>query len=151
MQPIKHFYDHDGEHVATVLLESNQGLITVIWQGSINEVYYVQCVMDYVLQCTQQMGIDHWLWDLTQVRYAIDGAPNLIIQSLENTKVYRQVRQCAFISKRDDNPHRRKITQSLAEQGVEVRLFATQVKALDWLLVPDVQDTVWEKAPERQF
>jgi len=107
--------------------------------------------MDYVLQCTQQMGIDHWLWDLTQVRYAIDGAPNLIIQSLENTKVYQQVRQCAFISQRDDNPQRRKITQSLTEHGVEVRLFTTQVKALDWLLVPDVQDAVWEQVPEWQF
>jgi hypothetical protein len=78
---------------------------------------------------------------------AIEAAKQSLFQKLKNT----DLNKFAFISHKDPSDARSQIVEAIKCHGVRVKVFASAAKAVDWLVEPKLEETVWDDVPVLTF
>jgi len=151
MNAIKRFENEDGRFYASVVCEPEQSLLMDVWTGELTSQDQVVAVMDYCVGCIQKQGLESWLCDVSQLEGLIEESAKEAANYFKNQLVETSLKKFAFISKKASNTSRTLVSSVLAAQGIEVKTFANNALAMQWLLLPSIDDAVWDEAPVLTF
>lgn len=142
----KEFYDQEGRIFASSFVAHEQGLLMDVWGGEISDAGNVEAVLSHCEKQINEQDLNYWLCDLCNLKGDFSGVANLAMSKLTNILDEGKIRKFAFISRRGDNIERAKITRLLKQYDVNVKIFATFTSALEWLMVPEMDESIWEDA-----
>lgn len=146
MHVVKEFYDLQGQIYASSFVQSQQGLLMDVWGGDIAQPENIGAVLDHCLVQIEKHQLNHWLCDVCNLEgdlaEIVDAAEAGLKRILESGKIEK----FAFISRRVNNAQRMQLIQLLRQNGVEVQTFASLGRALEWLVVPEIEEDIWDEA-----
>ena len=146
MQTSKEFYDRQGRIFASSVVEPKQGLLMDVWGGEIDQDDNINAVMMHCYKQIQTHKLNHWLCDLCNLEGDFSSVLHKALPKLIRILETGQITKFAFISRRSNNAERMQLISVLRQHGVEVQTFATLVNALEWLVVPQLEEDVWDEA-----
>jgi hypothetical protein len=145
MQFIKKFQNEQYCTFASVVSEPAQSLLMDIWNEELQSIEYIMTVMNYSLQVIYDHKLDCWLSDVGKLEalfefdYEATGA--FLIRMLKDSPL----RKYAFIhrssTKHSNGQSLGPIVRLFVEAGIEVKVCASSVIAMEWLLMPNVMHT----------
>lgn len=146
MHVVKEFYDHQGRIFASSVVQSEKSLLMNVWGGDIVQSENISAVLNHNLEQIKQGGLKHWLCDVCNLEgdfSEIVGAAELGLKRILESG---NIEKFAFISRRANNAERMQLVKMLRQHGVEVQTFASLSRALEWLVVPDIEEDIWDEA-----
>ena len=146
MHVVKEFYDPQGHIYASSFVQTQKGLLMDVWGGGIARPENISAVMEHCFEQIEQNQLNHWLCDVCN----IEGDFSQIVKSAESglKRILEtgKVEKFAFISRRVNNAERMQVISVLRHYGVEVQTFASLARALEWLVVPSIEEDIWDEA-----
>lgn len=151
MQPIKQFQNNEGRIYASVVCEPRQRLIMDVWSGELKTQAEVSNVVDHCLTSINEHGIEAWLCDVSKLEGIFEDGAQAAADYMKSRLNDANLKKFAFISRKPANSSRSLLINTLSANGVEVKTFACNATAMQWLLVPSLDDAIWEEAPVLSF
>jgi len=151
MQPIKQFQNQEGRIYASVVCEPRQRLLMDVWSGELKTQTEVAEVVDHCLSSIEQHGIEAWLCDVSKLEGLFEEGAQAAADYLKSRLKNANLKKFAFISRKPSNTSRSLLVNTLSNHDVEVKTFACNATAMQWLLVPSLDDAIWEEAPVLSF
>ena len=151
MQPIKQFQNQEGRIYASVVCEPRQSLLMDVWSGEMKSHSDVENVVEHCLTTIKQHGIEAWLCDVSKLEGMFASSAQAAADYMQERLQNANLKKFAFISRKPLNPNRTMIINTLTANEVEVKTFACNATAMQWLLVPSLDDAVWDEAPVLSF
>lgn len=146
MHVVKEFYDQQGRIYASSFVEGQKGLLMDVWGGGIAQPENINAVMEHCFEQIESNQLNHWLCDVCN----IEGDFSQIVQSaeagLKRILEAGTIEKFAFISRRVNSAERMRVIAVLRQYGVEVQTFASLARALEWLVVPSIEEDIWDEA-----
>ncbi len=151
MVAVKQFKNQQGQALASIYRESTQGMIMNVWRGNFVAPKYIESVMDYSFDEIYRKKLRCWICDISQMEGALESASKTAMRKFDKKLSNRFLQKFAFISRRSNSEGRVMLERVINDHGIEVKTFASFNKAIQWLLVPDLDEDIWNQAPELNF
>ncbi len=151
MRILKKFKTDQGRVFASIYTESSQGMLMIVWRGDLSAEKGVLSVLRYCFEQLTHKGLKYLISDISNLESEIEigTLANIFDGSCPLSK--SQLRKITFVSIPPNKKNQRKLEEMLVQQGVQVQTFPTYFKAVQWLLVPDLNERVWDESPELEF
>lgn len=146
MQHIKHFTDTQNSIYASVSINTDTRLLVSMWRGEVEQPYKLSSVLEY---CAQQMithNLNCWLVDLTALKGQFNVLSAQAQKSVLDDFSMTPLQYFALVSQRAANPARSALLRSFTQLKVEVRSFDYPSSAIEWLILPTIEDDIWQNA-----
>jgi len=151
MRVIKQFNNDNGKRFASIYTDEGQGLLMDVWNGEFESQENIASVLGYNFAQLKSLHLRSWLCDVSKIEGDLE-------QSAESARVLfdmllptLHLDKFAFVSQRPNHEGRAKLIRSMEDYGVQVKVFATYPAAMEWLLVPSIEEDVWEDTPMLSF
>jgi len=151
MVAVKQFKNQQGQALASIYRESNQGMIMNVWSGDYVAPKYIESVMDYSFDEIRRKKLRCWICDISLIEGALEKASKTALRNFDKKLSNRFLQKFAFISRRSSSEGRVMLERVIQDHGVQVKTFTTFNKAIQWLLVPDIDEDIWDQAPVLTF
>lgn len=151
MQPIKQFQNKEGRIYASVVCEPRQKLLMDVWSDSVSNPTELADVVEHCLSAIKKHGIDSWLCDVNKLERLFEDSSDAAIIFIQSYLQDSGLRKFAFTTRKPSNASRQLLESTLTECGVEVKTFACNATAMQWLLVPALEDEAWDETPVLSF
>lgn len=146
MHVVKEFYDLQGRIYASSFVQSQQGLLMDVWGGNIAQSENIETVLNHCLKQIEKNQLNHWLCDVCNIEGDLAEIVGAAESGLKRILETGKIEKFAFISRRANNAERMQLISMLRQYGVEVQTFASLGRALEWLVVPDIEEDIWDEA-----
>ncbi len=151
MRAIKQFKTDQGRIFASTFTESAQGMLMNVWNGDFGGAQGIGSVMQYSFKQLCDKKLEYWLSDVSNLEGAVEQGSQEAIEQFNRMLGKCNLKKFTFVSRRSESEGRRQIEQVISKHGIEVKTFPTYIKAIQWLLVPGVDEKVWDDSPELEF
>ena len=151
MVAIKQFKNQQGQAFASIYQENTQSMIMNVWRGNFRDQKYIESVMDYSFDEIRRKKLRCWLSDISQIEGSMEKASRMAFRNFDKKLSNRFLQKFAFISRRSNNEGREMLEQVISNHGIQVETFANFNKAIQWLLVPDIDEDIWNQAQVLTF
>ena len=146
MQQIKHFTDMNDSIYASVSINTETGLLLNMWRGEVLQTGQISEVIQYCCEQTTKHKVKSWISDMTGLdgqfqEFSAEAQKN-VLESVGRIGL----QNFALGSQRQANPARCALLHTLTQLKIDVRTFDSFSQAIEWLLLPSMEDDVWEKA-----
>ena len=146
MHVAKEFYDDQGGIYASSFVESQQGLLMDTWGGAIAHPENINTVLEHCLAQVESHNLNHWLCDVCNIEGDFSEIVAAAESGLKRILESGRIEKFAFISRRANSLERMQLITVLRQHGVDVQTFASLSRALEWLVVPDIEEDIWDEA-----
>ncbi len=151
MVAIKKFEDKQGRIFASVYHDKHQAMLMNVFSRHISEPEDIERVLSFSFEQIKHRKLRCWLNDISQLEGILEkpmkDARNKYSQKLEGVLL----KKFAFISHCDETHNRQKIISLLTHHGIKVKTFSSFTRAIDWLVVPKLEEAVWDNAQVLTF
>ncbi len=151
MRVIKQFDNDQGKRFASIYTDESLGLLMDVWNGEFETQDKLSSVLGYTFAQLKTQDLRCWLCDVSQIEGNLDESAesaailfNMLLPTLQLDKF-------AFVSQRPNHPARERLISVLEHHGVQVKIFATYPAAMEWLLVPSIDEDIWDSTPMLSF
>lgn len=145
MQQVKHFTNENERIFASVIVDTEHQLLSCLWCSEALAPGQVEDVTDYCAKSIQELDIQYWLNDVTQLHNQYQMHSAEAQKSALDYLSSANLKKFALVSMREANPSRSALLHAVKQCGVEVRTFKSSVLACEWLLVPNIEDDTWDQ------
>ncbi len=145
MQQVKHFTNEHERIFASVMVDTEHQMLSCSWRAEALAPGQVEVVTDYCAKSIQDLNIQYWLNDVTNLHSQYQSHSAEAQKSALEYLTSANLKKFALVSKREANPSRSALIHVLKQCGVEVRTFKNTVLACEWLLLPNIDDETWEQ------
>ncbi len=151
MVAIKHFENEQGRVIASVFRDTEHGILMNVFSRSQTGPEDLKKVMAFSFEQIKRKGLTAWISDISQLEgvnaSTVEAARQSISKKMKNTPLHKW----AFVSHKDPSNERSQIVEAIKCHGVRVKIFASAAKAVEWLVVPKLDETVWDDVPVLTF
>ena len=151
MKQIKQIMNEEGEVFVSIFSDPEQSLLMDIWNGNFGEPDNVAAVLAYSLGEVAAKKHRYWLSDVSTIDGPLEKGSQAAIRMFELMLDETRLQKFAFVTTRKASAERRTLVKTLAKKGIEVGTFATYPAAMEWLLVPDLSEEIWDGLPVINF
>jgi len=151
MRVIKQFNNNDGQRFVSIYTDESQGLLMDVWSGDFGSQNNLTAVLGYTFAQLKTRDLRCWLCDASQIEGNIDESAEAIEILFDLLLPTLELDKFAFVSQRPHHPARARLMTSLTNHGVQVKVFTTYPAAMDWLLVPSIDEAIWDATPMLSF
>jgi len=149
MQHIKHFTDVSHSIYASISVDTHARLMLCMWRGERVDDKQVLDVLKYCCEQVRHYQLRHWLNDVSR----LDGDSPIFAQDkhllvdLQNTDLER----FAFVSKRASHWVPVAWEHVLKSCQVKIQAFSHFAAAIEWLILPQIDDAIWDQSKTISF
>lgn len=151
MQHIKHFMDSQNYIYASVSINAQTQLIMTMWRGQVTEPYQLSDVINFCCEQMNEHNLKSWLSDFTAIEGQFSGlsaqAQKMVLEYVALTPL----KHFALVSQLAANPSRSALLHALRQVNVEVRSFDLFAPAIEWLILPVIEDNIWESVKQKVY
>jgi hypothetical protein len=143
MKSIKQFQNNQQRIFASVVHETQQGLLMDVWNGQAQSVEELELVVNYSLKSIQDYQLSSWLSDVDKLEAFFDFNAEAAAKSLKNKLKGSSLRKFAFIHRSNKQLHSHSLDRLIAifiDAGIEVKMCASSLIAMRWLLMPTLME-----------
>lgn len=151
MKVVKQFTNDSGHKFASIYTDLDQRLLMDVWNGAYGSEYNLTSVLGYTFAQLKTQDLRCWLCDVSQIEGDLTASAEATVTLFDMLLSSSSLDKFAFVSKRPAHPARDALTQVLEKYDVQVKVFATYPAAMEWLLVPSIEEDVWEDVPMMSF
>lgn len=151
MRVIKQFNNDQGNRFASIYTDEGQGLLMDVWNGEFETQENLASVLGYSFAQLKSQHLRCWLCDVSQIEGNIEQSADAAKVLFEMLLPTLNLDKFAFVSQRPNHEGRSKLISVLEHHGVQVKVFAGYPAAMEWLLVPSIEEDVWEDTPMLSF
>lgn len=151
MRVIKQFNNDQGKKFVSIYTDVGQGLLMDVWNGAFETEENLASVLGYTFAQLKTQDIRCWLCDVSQIEGDLLKSANAAHVLFEMLLPTLKLDKFAFVSQRPNHEGREKLVNVLERFGVQVSIFGAYHDAMEWLLVPSIDEDVWEKTPVLNF
>ena len=151
MQHIKHFMDSQNFIYASVSINVQTQLIMTMWRGQVTESHQLSDVINFCCEQMNEHNLKSWLSDFTAIQGHFHGlsahAQKMVFENVALTPL----KHFALVSQLAANPSRSALLHALRQVKVEVRSFDLFAPAIEWLILPAIEDNIWESVKQKVY
>ncbi|MFT6153803.1 MAG: hypothetical protein ACJA0E_001296 [Bermanella sp.] len=139
MQSIKQFQNNQNRIFASVVSEPKQGLLMDIWNDQAQSVEDLELVVNYSLKSIDDYQLSSWLSDISKLEAFFDFNGEAAARYLKRKLKHSSLRKFAFIHRSNRHLHSHSLNRLVTiflDAGIEVKMCASSVMAMRWLLMP---------------
>ncbi len=151
MVAIKKFEDKQGRTFASVYRDNDQGMLMNVFSRHISDPQDIERVLNFSFEQIKRRKLRCWLSDISQLDTILEKPMEAARKSFSKKLEGCLIKQFAFISHRDETQDRKKIINLLSHHGIKVKTFSSFTKAVDWLVVPKLEEAIWDEAQVLTF
>ena len=151
MVAIKKFEDKQGRIFASVYHDKNQAMLMNVFSRHNHNAKDIERVLNFSFEQIKHRKLHFWLSDISQLEDILEApmasARNKFSKKLEESLI----KKFAFISHHDETLNRKKVINLLTRHGIKVKTFSSFTRAIDWLVVPKLEESIWDDAQVLTF
>ena len=151
MRVVKQFINGKGDPFITVYTDYIQSLVMDVWTGDFETPDRMTAAIAYSAAQLQTKKLSYWLSDVTHIEGDLGEAVDEAAEAFEVLLPVMELKKFAIVSPRPTSSPRTKLVDVLRRNGVEVKIFATYPAAIEWLVVPEVEEAIWDAQPVLNF
>lgn len=151
MRVIKQFNNDHGNRFASIYTDEGQGLLMDVWNGAFESQENLASVLGYTFAQLKSQHLRCWLCDVSNIEGDLEESADAACLLIDMLLPTLELDKFAFVSQRPNHEGRAKLIRTLEDYGVQVKVFATYPAAMEWLLVPSIEEDVWEDTPMLSF
>lgn len=151
MQHIKHFMDSHNFIYASVSINTQTKLIMTMWRGEVTKPYQLSDVISFCCAQMNEYNLKSWLSDFTAIEGQFSGLSAQAQKMVLEHVPFTPLKHFALVSQLAANPSRSALIHTLRQVNVEVRSFDLFAPAIEWLILPVIEDNIWESAKVKVY
>ena len=151
MVAFERFEDKNGQVVASVKHKLINGFLYCEWNNKVESTPVFYTEPESKLTYCNGPDFDYCLNDLSALGELSDEDREMVVKSFSNCLDYFSFKKISLIGLGSNNATHQKIYSVIVEKGIQVEILSTASQAIQWLLVPDHDECLWEDVPVIRF
>ncbi len=151
MQSIKQFQNQKQVTFASVVSEPKQDLLMDVWNDQNHEDLNAIEVLDHCFDCIHEDNLSNWLSDASELEKFIETCDKAESDYIAINIKHSDLKKFALVSRKPSKAKGSRLTNLLKDCGVEAHTFKSSMLAMQWLLVPSMEDEAWDDVPVMVF
>lgn len=151
MRVVKQFVNEQGDPFKSVYTDHTQSLLMDFWTAKCSDANMLSSAIIYSNKQIKSKGLSCWLLDITPIKSDFKDEASLLADMVKHFLPELSLKKFALLARSQTEPSCRGLIEVFRQHSVQVEVFSTHPAGIEWLVVPEVDEPIWDAQPQLSF